>query len=122
MKQERIFVAYKLLERLNKIPGLPFKLCSQLYMLKKGIQPYYDAQVEQEMVLLEAAGINENGQVTMTPELKKSLADIMKAEIDLKPVPVDILLTPTTTEKLGLTGEIMERLEDFVHFMEVEES
>ena len=122
MKQERVFVAYKLLERLNKIPGLPFKLCSQLYMLKKSIQPYYDAQVEQEMVLLEAAGIDENGQVMMTPELKKSLADIMKAEIDLKPIPVDILLTPTTTEKLGLTGEIMERLEDFVHFMEVEES
>lgn len=122
MKQEKIFVAYKLLERLNKIPGLPFKLCSQLYMLKKGIQPYYDAQVEQEMVLLEAAGIDENGQVMMTPELKKSLADIMKAEIDLKPIPVDILLTPTTTEKLGLTGEIMERLEDFVHFTEVEES
>lgn len=119
MKQGKIFVAYKLLERLNRIPGLPFALSCQLYMLKKSLLPYYEAQVEREQVLFEASGIDENGQVLMTPELKKSIADIMKTEIDFKPELVKLQITPEITEKLGITGEIIEQLEDFVQFVEV---
>ena len=120
MKQEKIYVAYKLLERLNRIPGLPFSVCSKLYTVKKKLAPFYEAQVEKEQVLFEAAGIDENGQVLITKELKKSIADIMKTDVDFTPKTVTIQLTPDITEKLGLTGEIIEHLENFVDFVEVE--
>lgn len=119
MKQEKIFVAYKLLERLNKVPGLPFGICSKLYMLKKNLAPYYEAQQEKQMVLFEAVGIDENGQVEITKELKKSLADILKTEVDCEVQPVKIELTQDMADKLGLTGEIIEQLEGFVEFVEV---
>lgn len=120
MKQEKIYVAYKLLERLNRISGLPFKVFSQLYGVKKSLAPYYEAQQEKQMMLFEAAGIDENGQVEITPELKKSIADIMKTDVDFNIEPVTIQLTPSDVAKLELTGEIMEQLEEFVEFVEVE--
>ena len=119
MKQEKIFVAYKLLEKLNKTPLLPFKVCSKLYGLKKSLAPYYEAQIEKEHVLFEEAGIDENGNVLVTPALRKAIADIMKTDIDFSPEAVKIELTADDMTKLEITAEIMEQLEDFVEFVEV---
>lgn len=119
MKQERIFVAYKLMERLNRTQGLAFALCVRLYKVKETLKPYYEAQKEKEMVLFEAAGIDENGQVQMTAELKKSLADIMKTEVDFTVEPVKISITQDEADKLGLTAEIIEQLDGFIEFVEV---
>lgn len=120
MKQERIFVAYKLLERLNKTKGLPFGMCVQLYKVKETLKPYYEAQQEKQMVLYEAAGIDENGQVTVTPELKNSLADIMKTEVDYNLEPAKIYIKQEEANILGMTAEIIEQLDGFIEFVEVE--
>lgn len=119
MKQERIFTAYKLLEKLNRTPGLSFAVCVQMYKAKQTLAPYYEAQQERKMVLFEAAGIDENGQVLITPELKKELADIMKTEVEYSLSPVKINLTPEEISKLGLTAEIIEQLDSFIEFSEV---
>ena len=119
MKQERIFVAYKLLERLNRTKGLPFGMCVQLYKVKETLKPYYEAQQEKQMVLYEAAGIDENGQVMVTPELKKSLADIMKTEVDFILEPAKIYIKQEEANILGMTAEIIEQLNGFIEFVEV---
>lgn len=119
MKQERIFVAYKLLERLNRTKGLPFGMCVQLYKAKETLRPFYEAQKEKEMVLFEAAGIDENGNVMMTAELKKSIADIMKTDVDFTVEPVKISITQDEANILGMTAEIIEQLNGFIEFMEV---
>ena len=120
MKQERIFVAYKLLERLNRTQGLPFGMCVQLYKVKETLKPYYEAQKEKEMVLFEAAGIDENGNVMMTAELKKSLADIMKTDVDFSLEPAKIYIKQEEANILGMTAEIIEQLDGFIEFVEVE--
>ena len=119
MKQERIFMAYKLLERLNKTKGLPFGMCVQLYKVKETLRPFYEAQQEKQMVLYEAAGIDEHGQVTVTPELKKNLADILKTEVDFSLAPVKINITQDEANCLGMTAEIIEQLDGFIEFVEV---
>ena len=119
MKQERIFTAHKVLEQLNKTPGLPFGVCYKLYAAKKALSPFYEAQKEKEQVLFEAAGIDENGQVTITPELKRSLAEILKTDVDFKEEPIKIELDAEGFRLLGITAEIIEQLEGFVDFVEV---
>ena len=119
MRQEKIMLAYKQLEKLNKIPGLPFGVCSKLYMVKKSIAPFIEAQKEKEQVLFEAAGIDDNGNVQNTRELRAALADILKTEVDCDIQPIQIQITPDITEKVGMTGEIIEHLEGFVEFVEV---
>lgn len=119
MKQERIITAYKLLEKLNKTPGLPFGVCYKLFAAKKALSPFCEAQAEKEKVLFEAAGIDENGNVKNTPELRRALADILKTDVDFKEEPVKVELDAEGFRLLGITAEIIEQLEGFVEFEEV---
>ena len=54
MKQGKIISAYKVLVMLNRVPGLPFSMCNKLFMMKRKLEPYYQSQLEQENIILEA--------------------------------------------------------------------
>ena len=120
MKQEKITIAYKMLEKINRVPGLPFSVCSKLFMAKKSLAPYIEAQAEKENVLFENAGVDDNGKMMITKELKDAFAEILKTEVDFTMEPVVIKLTQENADKIGMTGEIMEKLEGIVQFVEVE--
>ena len=59
MKQEKITIAYKMLEKINRVPGLPFSVCSKLFMAKKSLAPYIEAQAEKENIIFENAGVDK---------------------------------------------------------------
>lgn len=117
MKQGKIIAAYKRLLLMNKVPGLPFGLCSKLFHLKKKMEPYYQAQVEQENVALEASGQKpENGQWDITPEIRRVFMQISETEVDWNEEKINVELTEDIAEKLMITGETLEILEDFINF------
>ena len=117
MKQGRITAAYKTLAKLNKIPGLPFGLCNRLYLKKHELEPYYNSQAEQEQVILDASG---QEHVDITPEIRKAFYEITETDVEYEENPVEVVLTDELAEKLGVTGEMIETLEGFVKFSEVE--
>lgn len=119
MKQEKITIAYKMLEKINRVPGLPFSVCSKLFMAKKGLAPYIEAQAEKENIIFENAGVDDNGKTMITKELQAAFAEILKTEVDFKLEPVEIQLTPELAEKLNITAEMLEVLDGFVEFVEV---
>lgn len=120
MKQGKIIAAYKRLAQMNRIPGLPFSLCSKLFLLKKKMEPYYQNQVEQENVALEASGQKpENGQWDITPEIRQVFRQISETEVEWNEERIEIPMTDELAEKLMMTGETMEILEDFIRFTEV---
>ena len=117
MKQGKIIAAYYELLKLNRIPGLPFAVCNRLYLLKSKLQPYFDSQLEQENVILEAHG-QTSEHCEITPEISKEFKAISESEVDYDFKPVEIVVTDGLAEKMGLTGEIIGNLDGFVIFTE----
>ena len=117
MEQGKITVAYKAVLKLYRIEGLPFSLSSKLFMLKKNLQPYFDHQREKQLAVLEACGATED-QGELPPGAKVAFMEIIKSEVDYNDEPVEIVLTPELTEKLVVTGELIEQLEGFINFVE----
>lgn len=117
MKQGNIIAAYKTLAIINRKPGLPFGVIQKLFQKKKELEPFWEMQGEQELVLIEATGQTIDNY-TYTPELKKGLHSIEESEVEYSGTPVEIIVTPELEEKLGLTAEMLEHLDGFVTFTE----
>ena len=75
MKQGNIIAAYKTLAIINRKPGLPFGVIQKLFQKKKELEPFWEMQGEQELVLIEATGQTIDNYA-YTPELKKGLHSI----------------------------------------------
>lgn len=123
MKQGKITQAYKTVFDLYRVKGLPFSLSSRLFTLKRKLQPYVEHQQEQEMELLESwKALNPDGTLNVTSEnvnqVNAGLQEIQTAEVEWNEQPVTILLTDELTEKLGITGEIIENVDGFIVFKE----
>lgn len=125
MKQGNITTAFKAVCNLYKVKGLPFSLSSRLFTLKRKLQPFVECQQEQEMELLERwNALNPDGTLNVTSEnvhqVNAGLNEIQTADVDWTEPPIKITLTDDLAEKLGITGEILEKLEGFVDFEEME--
>lgn len=123
MMQGKITQAYKTVCNLYKAKGLPFSLSSRLFQLKRRLQPYVEHQKEQEIALLESwDAINPDGTLRITTEnvnqVNAGMNEIASAEVEWNEQPVVICLTDELTEKLGITGEIIEDMEGFIVFKE----
>ena len=117
MEQGKIIAAYKTLAALNRKPGLPFSVVQKLFQKKKELEPFYQMQTEQEIVIIEASGQTLD-DYKITPELKKELFVLSKSDVIYDGKPVDITVTGDIAEKLGLTAEMLEYLDGFVTFTE----
>ena len=115
MKQGDIISAYKTLAIINRKPGLPFWLNQKLFLKKKELEPFWEMQKEQEIVLIEATGQTIDNY-TYTPELKKGLHVIEESEAVYDAKPLEIIINEELAEKMGLTAEMLEHLDGFVHF------
>lgn len=123
MKQGKITLAYKTVFDLYRVKGLPFGLSSRLFTLKRKLQPYVEHQQEQEMELLESwKALNPDGTMNITTEnvnqVNAGMSEIQTAEVEWNEPPVKITLNADLTEKLDITGEIIEQVEGFIEFME----
>ena len=113
MKQARITIAYNTLIQLYRTSGIPFPVSCQLFMKKKELQPFYDLQAEKQNAILEAHG--DTGE--MTPGIRKEFAEIIAADVDYDGKPIDICVNDDLAAKLGITGEIIDKLDGFVNFI-----
>ena len=125
MTQGKITVAFKTVSELYKAKGVPYMVSKRLYNLKRKLQPHFEFQQEKELDLLEEwDAINPDGTLRITSEnvnqINAKLAEIQNMEVDWQEPPVSILLNDDLAEKLGITGEILEKLEGFVDFEEME--
>lgn len=125
MTQGKITVAFKTVSELYKVKGVPYIVSKRLYDLKRKLQPHFEFQKEKELDLLEEwDAINPDGTLRITSEnvnqINAKLAEIQNMEVDWQEPPVSILLNDDLAEKLGITGEILENLEGFVNFEEME--
>lgn len=123
MKQEQISTAYKTVEELYKVKGLPFAVSKQLYMLKHDLEPHAQCENEKRVEVLETwKAINPDGTLHITTEnvnqINKAFDEIAKTEIEWLAEPVKMTLTAEQVEKLGITGEIIEKLVGFIEFTE----
>ncbi len=124
MKQGKITQAYKTVCGLYKAKGLPFSLSSRLFTLKRKLQPFVEHQREQEIELLESwKALNPDNTLNITTEnvnqVNAGMSEIANADVEWNEQPVIILLTDELTEKLGITGEIIENVDGFIEFKEV---
>lgn len=125
MTQGEITVAFKTVSELYKAKGVPYMVSKRLYDLKRRLQPHFEFQREKELDLLEEwDAINPDGTLRITSEnvnqINAKLNEIQNMEVDWQEPPVSILLNDDLAEKLGITGEILEKLEGFVDFEEME--
>lgn len=125
MTQGEITVAFKTVSELYKAKGVPYMVSKRLYDLKRKLQPHFEFQKEKELDLLEEwDAINPDGTLRITSEnvnqINAKLNEIQKMEVDWQEPPVSILLNDDLAEKLGITGEILEKLEGFVDFEEMD--
>lgn len=125
MRQGKINVAFGKLCDLYRIKGLPYTLSRDLFMTKRKLQPYVEHYNEAEAELLESRdALTPTGMVrTDMPmaevaKINKELNDMRQTEVEWKEEPLTIRLTDELTEKLGITGEIIEQLDGFVNFVE----
>ena len=123
MKQGKITQAYKTVFDLYRVKGLPFSLSSRLFTLKRKLQPFVEHQQEQEMELLESwKALNPDGTMNITTEnvnqVNDGLKSIQDAEVEWNEQPITIALNDDLTEKLGITGEIIEQVDGFIVFKE----
>ena len=117
MKQGRIAMAYKTIISLYKKPGLPFRICNQLFMLKKVLEPFYEFQADMEGKVIEESG-QEINRFEMTPEIRKAFEQIQAEEVEIEIEPLEIPLTDDLAEKMGITGEMIDQLDGFIKFTE----
>lgn len=115
MKQGKILKAYKTLAELNQIQGLPFSICCDLFMAKKNLEPYYELQLQKENVLIEASGQSLDNY-KLTPEFKKAVYDIYESDVGYDTPPVEIVINDDIALKLGMSADLIERLDGFVTF------
>lgn len=125
MTQGKITVAFKTVSELYKAKGVPYMISKRLYNLKRKLQPHFEFQQEKELDLLEEwDAINPDGTLRITSEnvnqINAKLNEIQNMEVDWQEPPVSILLNDDLAEKLGITGEVLEKLEGFVDFEEME--
>ena len=119
MRQGKITAAFNTLLRLYRTPGLRFSTSSKLYLLKRKLEPYYEAQAEKQRVILESSGQTPtDGQYEKTPEIMKAFSDILATEIDWTDAPEEIPITEEEAQAMGITGETLDRLDGFVTFIE----
>ena len=121
MKQGRIVVAWTEIGILYKTKGVPFGISSQLFTLKRKLQPFVEHQQEQEIAALEEIGaVNTDMTVNVTDENCKQINDIMReireTEVEYNEEPTTIKLTDAICEKLGVSGETIDKLDGFVVF------
>ena len=110
MKQRQISAAYQAVTQLYKVEGLPFSVSMQLYLLKKKLDPYIELEAEKERTLFDASG--ESG--TLTPEMRREIAKILEAEVEWNEEVLHFVLLPEMIDKMGITGEILDKLDGFV--------
>ena len=123
MKQGKINVAFRVLCDLYRIKGLPFGLSSMLFNMKRRLQPYVEHYNETEAEVLEKwDALTPTGMVRTdmaaadVAKINKELDEIRSTEVEYDAKPITITLTDELTEKLGITGEIIEQLDGFVVF------
>lgn len=124
MKQGKITQAYKTVFDLYRVKGLPFSLSSRLFTLKRKLQPFVEHQQEQEYALLEEwNAINPDDTLCITTEnvnqVNAGMKKISESEVEWNEPPITITLDADLTEKLGITGAIIEQVEGFIDFKEV---
>lgn len=118
--QGKIFAAYQELTKINKTPGMSFELCKKLFMLRIKMKPHVECQAEQEQVILDAAGKTPDGKVNYTKDVVRELEKIQKSAVEWKDKPVKVEMTPAMFQRIGVTAEMLENLDGFVEFAEVE--
>ncbi len=116
MKQGRITAAFKEIDRMCGIGGLPFRTISRLYSLRNRMKPLIEAQYDEEMrIVNELADVDEKGTLSFHEEGGKSVMNtlfnkIQQTEVDWDEKPEEIAYD----EKLGLSGNSLSALEGFV--------
>lgn len=120
MKQVKISNAYKATVKMYRMPGVPFSICNQLFMLKKKLEPYYELQGEKEEQILKENGWDDEmiGKIPFTKEILKAFKEIHEAEVEWKEEPVTIIINDEIGTRLGITGEIIDQLDGFIQFTE----
>ena len=122
MKQGTITRAYKELQKLEEINGIPFKAMSRIHRIVKKMEPYIEAQQTEEIkAVKEFADIEPDGKIVYhsdgdAEKLNVRLGEIQNAEVDWEDEPVDI----PYSEKMDLNGKTIGVLEDFINFVEEE--
>ena len=127
MKQGKINVAFREICNLYKIKGLPYTLSRNLFFLKRDIQPYVEHYNEAEEEVLEkwdaitsAGTVRTDMPMADVAKINKELDEIRATDVEYDVTPITIVLNDELTEKLGVTGELMEQLDGFVNLVEVE--
>ena len=128
MKQGKINTAFGIVCDFYRIKGLPYALSRDLFLLKKKIEPYFEHYSEQEFNLLsERNALNPDGTIRRdVPQeevtaINKELNDMRSTEVEWKEEPLTVKLTSWLTEKLGVTGELIEQLDGIICFEEKED-
>lgn len=122
MKQGRITIAFKAVCDLYVVKGLPFWLSSNLFTMKRRLQPYVEHQQEQEHEILEACdGLNQmTGEPVVTRENETFIAskfrDIRETEVEYDHPVMEIKLTDELVEKMGICGQTIDELDGFILF------
>ena len=123
MKQGKINVAFRVLCDLYRIKGLPFGLSSMLFNQKRNLQPFVEHYNEAEAEVLEkwdaitpAGTVRTDMPMADVAKINKELDEIRATDVECNVKPITVVLTDELTEKLGITGEIIEQLDGFVVF------
>lgn len=122
MKQGTITRAYKELQKLEEINGIPFKAMSRIHRIVKKMEPYIEAQQTEEIkAVKEFADIEPDGKIVYhndgdAEKLNIRLGEIQNTEVDWDDEPVDV----PYSEKMDLNGKTIGVLEDFINFVEEE--
>lgn len=125
MKQGKINVAFRVLCDLYRIKGLPFGLSSMLFNMKRRLQPFVEHYNDAEAEVLEkwnamtpAGTVRTDMPMAEVAQINKELDDIRTTNVEYDVNPITVVLNADLTEKLGITGEIIEQLDGFVNFVE----
>ncbi len=116
MKQSRIIVAYREMERLANNPNITDKGQWQLYKLRKALRPHVDFQKEREAAIQKKYShyADENGNIN-GPIVKEYMDDmnaLNEMEVELEEFEKPVI--PIS----GVNFLTMENLEDFIEFTE----
>lgn len=128
MRQGKINVAFRVLCDLYRVKGLPFSLSSMLFNQKRNLQPFVEHYNEAEAEVLEkwdaitpAGTVRTDMPMAEVAKINKELDEIRATDVEYDVTPITIVLNDELTEKLGVTGEIIEQLDGFVNFVEMED-
>ena len=125
MKQYKIIKAYKAINKLYE-QKLPLSVSHKLWMLRKALMPTWDFQIEkeQEVIMSFNPDTDQNGGAVFSdPEVAEACKkEYEKVCVELADLDVDLgefkKIIIHLDDKIEISVEDIEALEDFVDFVE----